>query len=311
MKIFSAEDTAAALPYDRLIEGIRVAFAEGFQAPLRHHHTMPRTEEADAVLLLMPSWAGNGTYGGVKIVNVTPGNAARGLDAVTSSYILFDEVTGRHLALLDGGTLTSRRTAAASALAASYLAREDARSLLVVGAGRVGAEIPAAYKAIRPIERVTVWNPTERRGAALVASLQAEGWDARFEPDLPKAIAQADIISCATLSKAPLVTGDLLRPGQHLDLIGSFTPEMREADDAAMQKGRVFIDTEAAAVESGDIRLPLASGALDRASLATLYDLCGNKTQGRRSAEEITIFKGVGVAIEDLAAAIVAVRSAG
>ncbi len=310
MRILDPAQTAAALPYPALIDGLRRAFAAGLEAPMRHHHTMARSGEPDAVLLLMPAFAGDGSYGGVKIVTVTPGNAARSLPAVAASYLLFDETTGAHLALIDGGELTCRRTAAASALAADHLARKDARSLLVVGAGRVAAQLPAAYRAVRPIERVAVWNPRPARAEALAAQLCAEGFDAEAAGDLEAAVAEADVVSCATLSQAPLIEGTWMRPGQHLDLIGSFTPAMREADDAAMVRGRVFVDTLAALAETGDLIAPMASGALAPDRIAgTLYDLCAGRA-GREGAQEITVFKSVGVAVEDLAAAVVAFTAA-
>ena len=308
MLVLDANATSAALDYPALIAGLREMFAAGVTAPLRHAHGLPRSGEPDATLLVMPAWMGDGTHGGVKIVNVVPGNAGRGLSAVTASYLLFDETTGAHMALMDGATLTGRRTAAASALAASYLARADARTLLVVGAGHIGSEMPGAYSAERPIERVLVWNPTPARAERLVTRLRDKGIEADAREDLQAAVGEADIISCATLSRSPLIHGDWLRPGQHLDLVGSFTPEMREADDRAVTRGRVFVDGPAAAIESGDIKGPMASGALTEIA-GTLYDLCGGGVEGRRSASEITLFKSVGLAVEDLAAARVALAS--
>ncbi len=308
MLVLDANATAAALDYSALIAGLREMFAAGVTAPLRHVHGLPRSGEPDATLLVMPAWMGDGSHGGVKIVNVVPGNAGRGLAAVTASYLLFDETTGAHVALMDGAALTGRRTAAASALAASYLARADARTLLVVGAGHIGSEMPDAYRAVRPIERVLVWNPTPARAERLVARLRDKGIEADTRGDLEAAVGEADIISCATLSRSPLIHGDWLKPGQHLDLVGSFTPEMREADDRAVARSRVFVDGPAAAVESGDIKGPMASGALKEIA-GTLYDLCGDGVEGRRSAAEITLFKSVGLAVEDLAAARVALAS--
>lgn len=305
MLVLDAAATAAALDYPSLIDGLREVFASGVTAPLRHVHAMPRAGEADASLLMMPAWMGDGSHGGVKIVNVTPGNAARGLPAVTASYLLFDETTGEHLALIDGGTLTGRRTAAASALAASMLARPESRTMLLVGAGHIASELPEAYAAVLPIERVLVWNPTPARAEKLVARLKAKGIAADYRADLETAVGEADIISCATLSTKPLVLGDWLKAGQHLDLVGSFTPTMRETDDRAVARARVFVDGPAAMVESGDIKGPMASGALKEIA-GTLYDICSGRVAGRRSDSEITLFKSVGLAVEDLAAARVA-----
>lgn len=308
MLVLDADATASALDYSALIAGLREIFAAGVTAPLRHAHALPRAGEPDATLLVMPAWMGDGSHGGVKIVNVVPGNARRGLPAVTASYLLFDETTGAHVALFDGAALTGRRTAAASALAASRLARADSRTLLVVGAGHIGSEMPWAYRAVLPIDRVLVWNPTPARAERLVERLRDKGIDAAGRNDLEAAVGEADIISCATLSTVPLIRGDWLRPGQHLDLVGSFTPAMREADDRALARGRVFVDGPAAVVESGDIKGPMASGALKDIA-GTLYDLCGGRIEGRRSATEITVFKSVGLAVEDLAAARVALAA--
>lgn len=308
MLVLDAAATAAALDYSALIAGLREIFAAGVTAPLRHAHVLPRAGEPDATLLVMPAWMGDGSHGGVKIVNVVPGNAKRGLPAVTASYLLFDETTGAHVALFDGAALTGRRTAAASALAASRLARADSHTLLVVGAGHIGSEMPWAYRAVLPIDRVLVWNPTPTRAERLVERLRDKGIDAVVRNDLEAAVGAADIISCATLSTVPLIRGDWLKPGQHLDLVGSFTPAMREADDRALARGRVFVDGPAAVVESGDIKGPMASGALKDIA-GTLYDLCGGRIEGRRSATEITVFKSVGLAVEDLAAARVALAA--
>ena len=251
----------------------------------------------DGTLLLMPAWGAAGGLMGIKLVTVFPGNRARGLASVGSSYLLCDADTGQHLALLDGDTLTARRTAAASALAASFLARPDAAHLLVVGAGHVAALLPEAYAAIRPLRRVTVWNRSPAGAAVLAERWRAAGLDAHATTDLPGAVAQADIVSCATLATAPLVHGAWIRPGTHLDLIGGFTPAMREADEAAVRGARAFVDTHVALAEAGDL------AGLTPADLAgSLTELCRG-APGRISATGTTLFKSVGTALEDLAAA--------
>lgn len=306
MQVLTLEETRAALPFGPLIDALDAGFRAGAEVPLRHHHPMVNPGAADDMLLLMPAWQAAG-WGGVKIVNVHPGNAGRGLPAIASSYILFDRVTGAQKLLLDGGELTARRTAAASALAARRLARPDSRRHLIVGAGRVGANLAQAYRAALPIEAVEVWSRTAASAEALAADLRAQGIPAVAAPDLQAAVGRADIVSCATLSRTPLIHGDWLRPGQHIDLIGSFTPEMREVDDAVMQRARIFLDTDHARIESGDIALPLASGAITEADIeGTLEALCRDNRHPRRGPGEITLFKGVGSAVEDLSAAILA-----
>ncbi len=228
-----------------------------------------------------------------------PGNGARGLPAVSASYLLCDGATGQHLALIDGAEITRRRTAAASALAGSSLSRADATSLLIVGSGHVGGLLAEAYRVVRPIDQVMVWNIRPAGAERLAARIGGEA-----VTDLAAAVRRADIVSCATLSRAPLVHGDWLRPGTHLDLIGGFTPAMREADDAAVRRSRVFIDTEAALAEAGDLIDPIARGVLRREDIAgSLFSLCRGETAGRCDAAEITLFKSVGSALEDLAAA--------
>jgi len=297
-RLIDAAATRAALPMPRLIDALCRAFVAGAETPLRHRHALPD----GASLLLMPAWQGPAL--GVKLVTVFPGNGARGLNAVSATYLLCDGATGRHLAIMDGNEITGRRTAAASALAGRYLARDDAAHLLIVGSGHVARLMAEAWRAVRPIVRVTVWNIRRPGADRLAAALRAQGIDAGATDDLAAAVAAADIVSCATLSHVPLVQGAWLRPGTHLDLVGAYLPSMREADDAAVRRSRVFIDTEAALVEAGDIIQPLHAGVIGRDDIAgTLFSLCRGEVPGRRDATEITLFKSVGSAIEDLAAA--------
>ena len=312
MQFFDADATRSALPFDRLIPALRERFAAGCETPLRHVHeiTSPLGDaEGDLASrrmtsLIMPAWI-PGRYYGVKIVNIAPGNALRGLPGLHGSYLLFDARTGVPLAHLDGDQLTARRTAAASALAASYLARENARHLLVVGAGQVARLLPAAYKAVRAIERVTVWARREDQAKKLAQQFTAEGFQAEATTDLAAACGEADIVSCATLSTEPVVRGAWLAPNSHLDLIGSFTPAMREADDACFENARVFVDTDEALKKSGDLLVPMAHGVLRADDVrGTLTTLAKGVATGRKSESERTVFKSVGTALEDLAAAV-------
>ena len=303
MQIFNAKDTKKKLPYGKLINALHEVFSSGADAPLRHHHSMKRNDEEDATLLLMPAWTDGCQFGGVKIVNVTPGNRTRNMPAIFASYLVFDEKTGKHLAILDGAVLTARRTAAASALAASYLARANSERLLVVGAGKVGKEIPYAYQEKFDLAKVIVWNRTLAQSEFLVGELNNNGFNAEVSTDLENAVKSTDIISVATLVTEPLIKGEWLKPGQHLDLIGAFTPTMREVDDAAISLSKVYIDTDAALKECGEMIIPLNNGTLSTSDICgTLYDLCQNPPSSR-GVNDITLFKAVGVAIEDLAAA--------
>lgn len=306
MQLVPAADVAAILDPETTREALRRAFRDGADAPVRHAHALGTAGDApDGTLLLMPAWSARAT--GVKLVTVMPGNGARGLPAVHAQYMLFDRATGAPLAVIDGEALTARRTAAASALASSFLSRPDSARLLMVGAGALAPHVIEAHCAVRPIREVAIWNRTPARAAALAGRLARPGLAVAHAADLDAAVAAADIVSCATLSTAPLVRGALLRPGTHLDLIGGFRPDMREADDEAVARAALWVDTRAGALaEAGDLLQPIAAGAIRPDSvLGELADLCRGAAAGRRSPDEITLFKSVGTALEDLAAALV------
>jgi len=305
----SREEVSRLLDWPALIDALRDAFAGGFVAPVRHHHTI-ETSGAAATLLLMPAWRA-GEYIGVKIATVFPDNAERSLPAVSASYFLMSAETGSPLAVIEGSELTARRTAAASALASRYLSRKDSARLLMVGTGRLAPNLIAAHCAVRPIERVSIWGRSEARAEALAEEVRRErGIDARAVVDLSAALADTDIVSCATLSRAPLVEGARLAPGTHVDLVGAFTPKMRETDDETIRRASLFVDTYGGAfAEAGDIVQPLAAGVIEKSSVkAELAELVKGSRQGRADAAEITLFKSVGASIEDLAAAILVYR---
>ncbi len=310
MQVIGASQVIDALPWRPLIEGLRAAFRSPCRTPTRHHHTIDCPGEPAQTLLVMPAWQ-EGAFTGVKLATVAPGNAARGLPAVDASYLLADGRTGRHLALIDGGELTVRRTAAASALAADYLSRTDARHLVMVGTGRLAPNLVAAHAAVRAIDRVTVWGRDPAKAVALARRLERPGLDAAATDDLPAAVAAADIVSCATLSSEPLIRGEWLPPGAHLDLVGAFTPTMREADHAALARSRVFVDTRDGALsEAGEIVQAIAAGVLRAEDIAAdLIELTGGHKAGRATPGEITVFKSVGAALEDLAAAMLVVQA--
>ena len=304
MRIVSAADVEAALDFESLVERLRQAFRRDIVVPLRHHHTVETPQGVDATLLLMPAWQ-TGRHIGIKMVTIFPGNAERGLPAVMGAYLLLDGETGSPLAMIDGPMLTARRTAAASALAASYLARPDCERLLMVGTGTLAPQLILAHAAVRPIRNVLVWGRTEDKAAKLAKRLNRSDFRVQHTTDLEDAARGAHIISCATLSAEPLIAGEWLQNGQHLDLVGGFRPDMRETDDMAIRRARVFVDTRAGACkEAGDIVQPLESGVLDPDDIAAdLFELTRGERAGRRFYDQITLFKSVGTAIEDLAAA--------
>ncbi|MQL74638.1 hypothetical protein Taro_007018 [Colocasia esculenta] len=299
------------------LESALPAAAPAVRAPLRQSY--PVDPAASASLLLMPAWSPSGTatalpYFGVKLVTSFPGNSARGLPGIHAAYVLFDSATGAVLASMDGTQLTLLRTAAISALATKFLAREGARVLVMVGAGELAPYLVRAHLLVRPsIRRVIIWNRTAGRARELAESLKGEaqlqGVDIGWTENLDGVVGMGDVVSCATSSMDPVVKGALLKPGAHLDLVGSFTPSMRECDDEALRRGRVFVDCEAALEEAGELVGVFQRGLMTAGDVAgSLLDLLGGaggqkEAVFRRSEEEVTVFKSVGSAVVDLLAA--------
>ena len=309
----SAEELIQRLPWQETIAAIKNIFTREVQAPIRHHHNISVPGEPEATLLLMPAWL-EGEFLGVKQVNVFPGNSARKIPGLSSHYLLSCGKTGRPLIQLDGNELTARRTAAASALASSFLSRTDTSSMLMLGSGRMARRLIPAHLSVRPIESVKVWDRHQDNAEALVKELLTQGINASVCPsaDLAQAAWQSDLISCATMATQPIIEGKWLKPGAHLDLVGSFTPAMRETDNNAMQIGKIFVDTRSGALsETGDLIIPIKEGAITPEDIvAEFSELCCGDHRGRTDLEDpesaITIFKSVGDSREDLAAAILA-----
>ena len=310
MKVFDAAATHGALSFDRLLPALQAMFAQGCEVPARHVHEIPVPGGQSFTSLIMPAWL-PGRYYGIKTINIAPGNGCLGLPGLHASYVLFDGSTGVPLAVMDGDAITTRRTAAASALAASWLAAPHARRLLVVGAGQVARLLPAAFRTVRSIEQVTVWARSQRKAEDLARMLREEGVAAEATAELEAACRAADIVSCATLATEPVVRGDWLRPGTHLDLIGSFTPAMREADDACFVGAALFVDTEEAMKKSGELLGPMARGVIGVDDIrGTLTTLSLGQPPDCGAPAGRTLFKSVGTALEDLAAAILVYESA-
>lgn len=311
MKFITAEQVAAHLPWQPLIEKLDVTFREGIEAPPRHHHSIERPD-GEATMLLMPAWEPNG-YIGMKALNVFPQNSAQGLPAISGIYLLSDGTTGQMLASIHGNELTRRRTAAASALAARYLAREESATLLLVGTGQVAPMLVEAHAAVRPIRRLLVWGRSAEKAAAIAE--EYKGYQGQFGTieqvevveDLASACGQADIISCAPLSTSAIVKGEWLKPGTHLDLVGAFRRDMRECDAEAVARAQVYVDTWAGARgEAGDLHQAANEGRFSLDDIrADLEQLTQGAVAGREDQDSITLFKSVGASLEDLAAAIV------
>jgi alanine dehydrogenase len=314
MRFLSADDLDRAFSWPALVDALDDAFRSDIVVPVRHHHPIVRTGEAEAMMLLMPAWtAGQGGYLGTKVVNVFPGNGARGLPAIAGLYLLMSGETGVPLAAMDGARLTAWRTAAASALASRHLARPDASRLVMVGAGALAPFVVAAHASQRPITHVSLWNRHAGKAHEAAALLATRGIEAEPVTDLESAVREADIVSCATLSREPLIRGAWLKPGAHLDLVGAYTPEMRESDDECVRRARLFVDTLAGALkEGGDIVQPIRAGVIGMERVeGDLFSLCRAGGLPDRKDNDITLFKSVGTAIEDLAAAVLAFESLG
>jgi len=289
-----------------LISEIKQYFTSNeVHVPMRHHHDFPNPAvNADSTLLLMPAWNPS-KNAGVKIVTVSPKNGQFDLPSIQGTYIYFDAIKGSIKAILEAKSLTAKRTAAASALASSYLSRENSSSLLMIGTGTLSKNLIKAHASVRPMKDVFIWGRNFDKATAICKELENENFTITPIKSIEEKISEVDILSCATLSKTPLVLGKYLKSGQHIDLVGAYKKDMREADDNAISKTSIFIDTfQGGLKESGDIVIPIQNGTLKEEDIkADLIQLCSNQKKGRTSDEEITLFKSVGHALEDLAAA--------
>ncbi|MCR9287675.1 MAG: ornithine cyclodeaminase family protein [Bacteroidetes bacterium] len=307
---FDAQMLEERLSFKTLIECLRQAFQEEYTVPTRLHHNVENPAEGiDSTLLLMPAWKA-GEHLGVKIALVSPNNGKYNLPAIQGIYTLFNAQTGVPIAQMDAKTLTTLRTAAASALAADFLSRKDSETLLMVGTGALAPKLIQAHCTIRPIKKVMIWGRNFEKAKQLSQELSFLNMDIQGVENLEINIPKADIISCATLSKDPLIFGKYLKEGQHIDLVGSYKPDMREADDEVIQKSEIFVDILAGATkETGDIVIPIQKGILQKEEIkGDLFSLCRQERSGRSNKKEITLFKSVGHALEDLAAAILAIN---
>lgn len=309
MLSYDASSVARLLPYDALIESLEAAFRSDAVVPDRTHHQVEVPGSADATLLLMPAWRPGGALG-IKIATIFPDNIKKNLPTVNASYLMLNARTGQPVAVLDGAELTARRTAAASALASKYLSRNDAGSLLMVGAGKLAPHLIRAHRTVRKLEQVAIWARRPETARKLADELAGESISATPVGDLEAAVRDADIVSCATLATEPLIRGQWLRDGQHLDLVGAFRADMSEADGEAVTRADVYVDTYAGALgEAGEIVQAMAKGLLKKSDIVgDLLELTRGTCRPRRSPQTITLFKSVGTALEDLAAAELATR---
>ena len=311
LTIVDDEQVTALTPWPALIDAIRDAFRHGGVSPVRHQHSIPGNDRDDITLLLMPAWNQKGDFG-IKLATIAPSNAALGHATLHGAYVLFSGATGIPLAILDAGTLTARRTAAASALASRYLSRPDSKTLLMIGTGRVARQLIAAHCFVRPIEQVRIWgrDATHAEEAAEQCSRET-GVSCVCVPDVVTGASGADIISTATPAENPLLRGEWVGPGTHVDLVGAYKPTMCEAGPELIGKAdQVFVDTmEGAKDEAGDLIQAVQAGVFSFDKVAgDMYRMSSQDACLRNDSDEITLFKSVGTALQDLAAAQLCLR---
>lgn len=305
MRTVSGAELRSVLHHRMLIERLRQTFRAGVESPPAHRHRVETYGTGDAALLIAPAWEVNQAIG-VRIDSVFPDNAGSDLPQTQGVYLLVDGKTGVPQVLMDSSATLGRRSgAASSALAASYLARPDAERMLVVGTGPLALELVEAYTAVRPIRHVLVWGRDPQKARKLAARFHRPKFRIEATADLEGAVRGADIVACATTAREPLIRGDWLQPGQHLDLLGGVTPDMREADDDCIRRARVFVDSrDRTPAAAGDIAQPVSSGTLNPDDIAgDLFELSRGERAGRRFYDQITLFKAVGTALADLCAA--------
>ncbi|MCY4371953.1 MAG: dehydrogenase [bacterium] len=296
MQVLFHQDALGLLDYAPLIDYLEACHR---QPPARVGDSYTGDSSGNGLLARAGFALGAGL--GIKLATVFPANI--GLPSVHTVYVAFDPSTGEERAVIFGNALTWFKTACDSALAGRYLARPDATHLLMVGAGAMAPHLIRAHRAALPsIELITIWNRTPARAEAL--ALELTDLSADVNTDLRAAVESADLVSCATMTVEPLIKGAWLRPGTHLDLVGSYLPHMREADDDAISRSRVFVDSRNSAFDTGEIAVPITTGAIaDQDVLGDLYELGTGAVPGRTRDDDITFFKNAGGGHLDLMAA--------
>lgn len=286
--------------YTELVAALREGFKKNeVKVPLRSHFDIE--SEHSGTLLLMPAWQADQSIG-VKLINVFPEN--KDVPSINGLYVHFDGTTGQPQCIIDAKALTNKRTAAASALASSLLSRIDSSSLLMLGTGSLAPELVRAHASVRPINQVYIWGRNFAKAEKTREFLQEYNFNCTAIENYKSVISEVDIISSATMASDPIIRGASLVPGQHIDLVGSYKPSMREADDDVIRKSKIYVDTIVGATkESGDICIPLSTGVISKEEIiAELYAMCQGDFTGRSSSNDITLFKSVGYALEDLVA---------
>ena len=293
MEFISADTVYQCLTYRQLTDGLLRLHREE-PAALQDMLLGEGRSGPDNFILIRAAFQ-SGKAVGVKMATVFPGNQS--LPAVQAAFVIFDGRNGAPLGMIDGTALTHRKTAADSALGSKLLSREDSKSLLMVGAGGMSPHLIRAHLAVRPkLQTVRLWNRTAARAHAVVELLDHEGITVEVADDLAESVATSDIICCATMSNTPIIKGEWLQPGSHLDLVGAYRIDMREADDECLRKSHLFVDSRKTTIgEIGEIDIPLKAGVITEQSIiADYYDLANPEFAWRRAGTDITVLKNGG-----------------
>lgn len=310
-RFIDAKSVFEHLDYPTLVEGLKSAHLDQPGALDDLLLSQPGADSEHNQLFIRAAWERGGALG-TKVITLFPDNPdCSAKPSVQALFLLFDGEDGSPQAVIDGQALTCLKTAADSALGTHFLAREEISTLLMVGAGALAPHLIRAHLSMRPsCQQVKIWNRTAERAMRLSDTLRGEFPNVEPVEDLASAVSSADLISCATLTEAPLIKGEWLSPGTHLDLVGAYRPTMREADDEAIRRGTLHVDSRETTVgEIGELIIPIKNGVLDESEIvADHYQRCRGEHPGRLSADEITIFKNGGGGHLDLMTAKIVMR---
>ncbi|MBJ89160.1 MAG: ornithine cyclodeaminase [Woeseia sp.] len=313
MIFIGEEDVRHVLGYKELVEELRHMYCADNMYAGRELLDLQSLGSASGTCMgLMPAY-GPGHDITTKIFTLFPSNQAKGLPTITAVIIVFDSETGELTAVVDGIEVTKRRTSAMCALASTYMSREDSKSLLVCGSGALAPHAALAHAVVRPIKKIEIWarRPDAAAETANIVRADRPDIDISVSRDLKDSCSRADIVSCQTSASYPIIFGDWISPGTHLDFVGSHDPQKRECDDEVVRKGRIIVDVmETSMREAGDILIPIANGTIKKSDvLGDLSDLCRSRVLGRQTTDDITVFKSTGSSLADMAAAELAVRN--
>jgi ornithine cyclodeaminase len=305
MRFIDWDEVHRLADYPSVVDAIARMYAAGCDAMDRMIMTQPTSDGADGDFLMQPAWM-RGRAFGIKIANVFPSNELRGKPSILGVYVLFDGNTGELLACIDGPAETMIKTASNSAVASRLLARHDAEVMFMMGAGKLAPYLIAAHASVRPIKRVMIWNRTAEKAQNLASHLNKPNLTVQAVTDRAAAAAESDLICCATYAAEPILKGAWLKPGSHVDLVGSYRPDLRESDDDVIRRaGRLYVDARFSTIGiSGDVIEPIKHNILQTNDVTDLFELAQGVQPGRKNADEITVFKSGGGGHEDLATAI-------